>query len=165
NERSLDRKRSLQVGLTRAGPSTICLRPFARLFHHFLEHGVLPMRALARSWSTPTRLTAIFCAVALGGWLSFAQEAAPRRLLVADVKVSGNRRVPTQTITAQLKTKPGVEYNPEAIQEDVRALLATRQFGNVQARYVNRPDGKVDIFFVILDYPNVIEDLVFEGAH
>src|SRR5262245_54823323 len=124
------------------------------------------MRALVRLTSTSTRLAAVCLGVLLGGWLSFAQEAAPaRKVLVADVKVTGNRRVQTQTITAMLKTRPGIEYNPDQIQEDVRTLLATNQFGNVQARYLNRQDGRVDVFFVIVDYPNVVEDVRFEGAH
>src|SRR5688572_29349876 len=124
------------------------------------------MRAMVRRTSTPTRLTAALLGVLLGGWLSYAQEAAPaRRILVADVRVTGNRRVATQAITAMLKTRPGVEYNPDAIQEDVRTLIATNQFGNVQARYLNRQDGRVDVFFVIVDYPNVVEEVRFDGAH
>lgn len=125
------------------------------------------MREPVRFISPLIRTAVVLGGLALGGWYSFAQEASPppRRQIVADVKVSGNRRVATQNIISQLKTRPGVEYNPDTIQEDVRTLIATNQYGNVQARFLERPDGRVDIYFVIVDFPNVVEEVLFEGAH
>jgi outer membrane protein insertion porin family len=99
----------------------------------------------------------VLCAV------SVQAQDSPRKLTVADVIVRGNTRKSTQEIMAMLKTRVGAEYNPETIQEDVRTLMATDQFGMVQARYQPCPDGQVVVSFLIVDYPNVIEEVVFDG--
>ncbi len=124
------------------------------------------MKALYRFRLTALRFAALLLGIAFFASLSLAQDATPsRRLIVGDVIVQGNRRKSAQEIISLLKTRVGSEYNPATIQEDVRILLATNQFGNVVPRYKERPDGKVDVFFVVLDYPNVIEEIVYQGAH
>src|SRR4051794_13534136 len=85
---------------------------------------------------------------------ALAQVGAPAgKLTVSDVIIQGNRHVPTEQIRTLLKTRPGQEYVPEVMQEDVRNLYATRQFGNVYADKRDEGDGKVKVFFYIRDYP------------
>src|SRR5205085_5860007 len=122
--------------------------------------GVLPMKAMTRFRSVALRFGALLLGLTFSAALGLAQDGTPtRRVLVGDVIVQGNRRKSTQEIIGLLRTRVGSDYNPAVIQEDVRTLVASNQFGNVQARYKERSDGKVDVFFVVVDYPNVIEDI------
>lgn len=91
---------------------------------------------------------------------------APRggKVLIADVVIQGNRHLSTQQIMSQLGTKPGLEYEPHMVQEDVRKLMATRQFAQVDPRFEALPDGKVVIYFLIKDYPSVVTNVVYQGA-
>lgn len=95
-----------------------------------------------------------------------APAVAPRggKVLIADVVVQGNRHLSTQQIMSQLSTKPGMEYEPHIVQEDVRKLMATRQFAQVDPRFETLPDGKVVVYFLIRDYPSVVQNVVYQGA-
>ena len=62
---------------------------------------------------------AVFLCLSLSNLLA-QQPASPGKLMIADVIVQGNRVVATQAITSQLATKPGKEYQPNVIQDDVR---------------------------------------------
>src|SRR5262245_35947342 len=97
------------------------------------------MHATERRFPPAARCAFTALALFLGGF-ALAQTPAPSaRLLVSDVIITGNRQVPTQEIMGRLKTRPGLEYNPDTAQEDVRGLWATKKFGNIQVE--TRPDG------------------------
>lgn len=122
------------------------------------------MPATERRYPPTVRCAAIAVAVWLGGMV-LAQTPAPvSRVLVSDVVVTGNRLVPTQEIVSQLKTRPGREYNPDLAQEDLRTLYATRKFGNIQVELRPDGDGKVKVYFLIRDYPNTVDEVVYKGA-
>lgn len=95
-----------------------------------------------------------------------APAVAPRggKVFIADVVIQGNRHLSTQQIMAQLGTKPGNEYEPHQVQDDVRKLMATRQFAQVDPRFETLPEGKVVIYFLIKDYPSVVQKVVYQGA-
>jgi hypothetical protein len=95
--------------------------------------------------------------------LSVAQEKETR--LIADVNIIGYHRKPTQDILPPLRTLVGDIYNPALIQEDVRSLSARDEFANVQARFKERPDGKIEILFMVTPIPSVIEDIEYRGRH
>jgi len=84
--------------------------------------------------------------------------------MIADVIVQGNRVVATQAITSQLATKPGKEYQPNVIQDDVRKLMATKQFAHIDPRIESLPDGKVNIFFLVKEFPSVVQNVTYLGA-
>lgn len=93
-----------------------------------------------------------------------AGEAGQPRVLVADVVVQGNRHVSTQNIMSQLKTRPGVEFTSHLVQEDIRKLMATKQFATVDPRLESLPDGRVTVYFLIRDFPSVIQNVSYQGA-
>src|SRR5262245_3687027 len=103
----------------------------------------------------------------LAGVACLAQAPAPdrpERIVVSDVLIRGNRHVATETIRNQLKTKPGQEYVPEVVLEDVRTLFATKQFGNVYADRQDDGPGKVKVTFTIRDYAHMVERITYLGA-
>jgi outer membrane protein insertion porin family len=90
--------------------------------------------------------------------------AAPGKFLVNDVIPQGNRLVPTQRIMSLIHTRPGSEYSQETLNEDVRRLYETKQFGNVLVDLKYTPDGKVNVYFRFVEYPSVIQEIVYNGA-
>jgi outer membrane protein assembly complex protein YaeT len=101
----------------------------------------------------------------LCGAAGLAQNAPLRKLIVADIIISGNKRMATDVIKGMLKSRVGGEYIPETVQEDVRTLMATRQFGNVEARFKEVGGNKVTLYFFVVDFANTVEEVVYEGVH
>ena len=62
-----------------------------------------------------------------------------------------------------LRTRVGKDYVPETLQEDVRSLFATKQFGNVSANTAEDGPGKVRVILYIRDYPNQIKAVTYQG--
>jgi outer membrane protein assembly complex protein YaeT len=128
------------------------------------------MRPPDRSLRPYVRFTALLATVLVLPCLAQAQLVvrgqAPDggRGKVADVIVQGNRIVPTQQIVGQLKTRPGFEYNNDTVQEDVRTLFATKQFADVRVNFVNLPDGRVNVYYLVREFPNVVEKITYLGA-
>src|SRR6058998_2543027 len=56
---------------------------------------------------------------------------------VAEVRVRGNHNVPMHKIMAEIRTRPGLPPDEKLLQEDVRRLIATRQFFDVGVEYLH----------------------------
>ncbi|MBI3465033.1 MAG: hypothetical protein HY000_18550, partial [Planctomycetes bacterium] len=80
---------------------------------------------------------------------------------VAEVRVRGNHNVTTQKIMAEIRSRPGMPPDEKLLQEDVRRLIATRQFFDVGVEYLHEPHGLVVLFRVLEG--NQIREVVFEG--
>src|SRR5262249_38178365 len=112
------------------------------------DHGDLAMkiRASSRAW---------LLAGVMAGWLSAAVAVAQLlpatsgggRLIVKEVIVQGNHAVPTPKIMAKLHTRADHELNQDTINEDIRKLYETKQFGNIQVKTDYTSDGKVNVYF------------------
>ncbi|HEY7153796.1 MAG TPA: outer membrane protein assembly factor BamA [Gemmataceae bacterium] len=101
----------------------------------------------------------------VGAWTVLAQGPAPTgKLLVSDVIIQGNQRMSTEQIKVRLRTQAGKEFDPAALDEDVREMYKTRQFSNIQP--LREPDGpgKVKVYFLIRDLPNKVQKVTFLGA-
>ena len=91
-------------------------------------------RRIARAVRAAAKPGLVFVGLLLTSVLALAQTPAPSApIIVSDVIIQGNRLVSTETIKNQMKTRPGRPFVPETVQEDVRALYKTGQFGNVWA--------------------------------
>ena len=91
-------------------------------------------------------------------------DAGPQKTIVGDVIIQGNRHVPTQSILNQLQTKPGQPFSAHSVEEDVRKLMATKQFATVDPRLENQAGNKVLVYFLIRDYPSVVQSVEYRGA-
>ena len=65
--------------------------------------------------------------------------------MVGDVIIQGNRHVPTQSILNQLQTRPGAIFTTHLVEEDVRKLMASKQFATVDPRIENESGSKVNV--------------------
>ena len=115
------------------------------------------------SFAVAGRLVAMV-AMLLGSAASFAQADESRRLIVSDIVIVGNKRMTTEAIQGLLKSCVGGEYTPATVQDDVRTLMATKRFGRVETRLERVGGDKVVVYFFVLDYPNIVEEVVYEGA-
>lgn len=84
--------------------------------------------------------------------------------LVADVVPLGNSQIPTQKIKNIIKTRAGVEYSKDTVQADVRALYETKMFANVRSEEEYTPDGRVIVKFKVVEYPSLVQDIVYNGV-
>ena len=88
----------------------------------------------------------------------------PARPIVSDIIIRDNRHVSSETIKNQMKTRVGKEFNLDVLQEDVRTLYATRQFGNVHADKFEDGPGRIKVVVYIRDYPSLISKVTYLGA-
>jgi outer membrane protein insertion porin family len=129
--------------------------------------------------ATDRYLSPVLCACAAGllgctmlwctrAWAQQPQPTArPGAVMISDVIVQGNKLISTQTITGQLKTRAGTEYQPDVVQEDIRTLMATKQFINVQPVIVPDQDapGRVRVYFTVRELPTTVQKVIFQGRH
>jgi outer membrane protein assembly factor BamA len=106
----------------------------------------------------------LLCGVVCLGQTSTAPPAGAGKMIVADVRIQGNHTVAAQQISALIKTRAGAEYNEETAQDDVRTLMATTQFKDVQVVTQDGGGGRVIVFFLVRDYPNLVQRVEYKGA-
>jgi outer membrane protein insertion porin family len=111
------------------------------------------------------RTCAALAALLLAAAAGIAQVPAPDgRVLVSEVVVKGNRLVSAEEIRNRVRTRAGQEYVPAAVEDDVRSLYATRQFGNVYAEKVDAGPNRVQVVFSVVEYPSRVEKVEYRGA-
>ncbi len=122
------------------------------------------MQVMERFLLPAVRCTAVMLGLLLGGRDTLAQlAAAPGKVLISDVIITGNQRMSTEQIKVRLRTKVGDEYNPAVVDEDVRELYKTGQFSNIYTWL--QPDGNdhAKIFFSVREMPNMVQKVTFLG--
>ncbi len=85
--------------------------------------------------------------------------AAP--YLVADVYVSGNRRVDTDAILQTAGTRAGDFYDPEIIASDIKSIYKMDFFNDVQVDVNESPSGRI-VTFILKEKP-VIQEIKLAG--
>ncbi len=87
----------------------------------------------------------------------------PEKVIVSEVIIQGSRQVPVENIKNQLKTQAGKEFVADVLQEDVRGLYASRQFGNVWADKQEDGPNRVKVILYIRDYPSIVQKITYKG--
>jgi outer membrane protein insertion porin family len=67
---------------------------------------------------------------------------------VAEVVITGNKRIEADAIKRIIKTKKGDTYSAKDIQDDVKAIYKMGYFGDVRVEVSSSPEGKVVVFRV-----------------
>jgi outer membrane protein insertion porin family len=86
------------------------------------------------------------------------------REVIVEVKVIGNRNIPTEKIMRYIHTRPGMEYNPSTLYDDITRLIESRMFKSARPRE-ERTKGGVIVFFDVTEYPNLVQEVIFKNAH
>lgn len=85
-----------------------------------------------------------------------------RSQLVQEVRIEGNRRVPTPEILRQLKTRAGRYFDPDLLQQDVQAIWRMQTIRRVHGPFLDKQEEGIVITFQVEEHP-VINELVFVG--
>src|SRR5205807_2120347 len=88
------------------------------------SQGRTPMKAMDRYATLLRRAGIALAGLLLCSPVVLAQDP-PAKVLVDDVIPQGNHQVPPQKIISLIKTRPGLEYKQETVDEDVRKLYET----------------------------------------
>jgi outer membrane protein insertion porin family len=121
------------------------------------------LSAVSPAW---TKILGLAVFLTLAAWATrpgWAQGAGKE--VVADVIVVGNRNIPTEKIMRYLKTRVGGDYLQATLQADVTALAETRMFKSVRVRDSRLSDGRVQVYFEVQEYPNMIREIIFKNAN
>lgn len=93
-----------------------------------------------------------------------AQQQAAQDVLVEDVEIRGNRRIPKESILYYVQSKPGDRYSQALAQRDLEAILGLGFFDPLQTKLLldDGPRGGKVIIFQVKEYP-IIRDLQYKG--
>jgi outer membrane protein insertion porin family len=113
------------------------------------------MAAFTTSASPKVTLLVLFC-----GFLT-AIPVQGQQVLIEDVQVRGNRRVPTESIKYYLQAKPGQALNAATIRRDVKALYSLGYFDDIRVEEEAGTRGPI-IVFQVNERP-LIRTVTYEG--
>lgn len=99
-----------------------------------------------------TVLTVLLAAVLM-------QPPDPNR--IEEVRVSGNRRIPTETIKYNLETKPGEQLEKDVIRRDIKALYALGHFDDIRVEEEPGRSGLIVTF--IVKEKKVVRTVKYDG--
>src|SRR5215207_1139526 len=99
-----------------------------------------------------------------GGVWACAQTASPEGKTIAEVQPRNNKSTPSARVLTEVRTRAGQPYSQATVTGDVARLMGTRLFAQVTPYYQVTADDKVVVVFDVQEYPNVIQEIRYEGA-
>lgn len=132
-----------------------------------VTHRTHPRRSTSRAWLAGLVL---LLASGVAGLVAVNAQAPDTptvpKVLVSDILIDGNRNVSAEYIKNQMRTRVGKEFHADVLQEDIRILFNTRQFGNVYADKKEDGPGRVKVFVYIKDFASLVQSVSYRGhAH
>ncbi len=67
---------------------------------------------------------------------------------IVGISIKGNQRIEAQAIEKELKSRVGEAYNPDLLDQDIRAIFKMGFFSDVRLEVTSAPEGKSVIFVV-----------------
>ncbi|HEY3424707.1 MAG TPA: POTRA domain-containing protein, partial [Negativicutes bacterium] len=80
---------------------------------------------------------------------------------IVDVSIKDNKTITESSILAAVKLKAGDSFNAAAIQQDLQAIYDLGSFYDVQASFIEVPEG-VNVVYSVIEKTK-ITDIVFKG--
>src|SRR5215471_2633340 len=110
------------------------------------------------------RVVALFAILVLliTGPLTIGLAAGKQQVLVEDVHIRGNRRIPAETVRQYIQTKKGDPFDPAIIDKDIQTLNAQGFFGDIRVEVEDGPGGGKIVTFVLQERP-IIRDITYTG--
>ena len=103
----------------------------------------------------------------LGLVLSALQPAmcqSPDQPKIESVNIRGNRRIPSETIKYNLRTKPGDTLSPEVIRRDMKTLYAQGFFDDIRVNEEDGKNGGIIVVFIVSE-KKLIRSIDFAGIN
>ncbi|MGI9534495.1 MAG: outer membrane protein assembly factor BamA, partial [Thermodesulfobacteriota bacterium] len=92
---------------------------------------------------------------------SQGKKKTPASLTISKVEIIGNKRIETELIELNIKTRSGEEYSLEKVREDLKRIYKLGYFENVYIE-TEEKNGELEVFYVVDEKP-VIVDLRISG--
>ncbi len=91
-------------------------------------------------------------------------QTSEQDVLIEDVEIRGNRRIPRESVLYYLQSKPGDRFSREQARRDLEAVISTGWFDPLQTRLLEDigPRGGKIIILQVREYP-IIRDLQYRG--
>ena len=103
---------------------------------------VVPSRSFQRFWWKVAGIVPRCCIVLAAFFLLGAANLAWAQTdVISEITVTGNRRIPKETILARIFTKPGDIYDPGALERDFNSLWNTGYFEDIKFLREQTPKG------------------------
>ena len=103
---------------------------------------VVPSRSFQRFWLKLARFGPSFSVVLAAAFLLVAGTPAwAQNDVISDISVTGNRRIPKDTILSRIFTKPGDIYDVSALERDFNSLWNTGYFEDIKFLREQTPKG------------------------
>jgi len=108
------------------------------------------------------RITAIILFTTLSILTLPRQALAQNNMIIEDIEVRGNRRIPRDTVLYSVQSKPGDLYSEAAARRDFEAVISMGVFDPLHAKLlaVDGPRGGKIIIFEVREYP-IIRDIQY----
>jgi outer membrane protein assembly factor BamA len=107
-------------------------------------------------------ILAILAMSGLGFIPSYAAAAASGAPKIVSVDVTGNLRVPTQTIMSVIAVRPGQPYDPKVVQADLARINALGYFADIAPPLIRQRPGGIAITYRVVENP-VLTAINFVG--
>src|SRR5213594_3912065 len=107
--------------------------------------------------ATSAVLVLVFVTTAAAGQRTVVQDR-----LVEEVRVTGNRRIPDDSMRLWVQTREGDPFSREQASRDLRTILAQGYFEDAKVFTEEGPRGGLIVIFEVKEYP-VILDIDFPG--
>ncbi len=107
-------------------------------------------------------LSAFFMLMIMGSMLLAPVLVGAHETRVVSISVSGNAHIPSDQIVSSLRTAVGRPFNPDALRDDLRTILASGYFIDQVAPTIRHRSDGVAITFHVIENP-VISKIAFKG--
>jgi len=97
-----------------------------------------------------------WCAVVMFFLMAGIGHASAQSDVISQITVTGNRRIPAETIKARIFTKPGDIYDPAALERDFNSLWNTGYFEDIKFLRQQTPKGW-EIIVQVKEKPTIRE--------
>ena len=89
---------------------------------------------------------------------------SPDQLKIESIEIRGNRRIPSDTIKYNLRTKPGDTLSPEVIRRDMKTLYAQGFFDDIRVNEEDGKNGGIIVVFIVSE-KKLIRSIDFAGIN
>ena len=116
----------------------------------------VPSSSFQRPWPRAGRSACWFWMVIAALWLMGASLTWAQNDVISEINVSGNRRIPGETIRARIFTKAGDVYDAAALERDFNSLWNTGYFEDIKILREQTPRGW-RLIFQVKEKPTIRE--------
>jgi len=93
--------------------------------------------------------------------------AAAQGMVISDVIIQGNKRIPSQHVLSWIHSRTGTTYDPNTVADDIKEISKTHQFYNVEMRVErDKPaPGSCILYVLVSEVPGIVQSIEYNGGN